>query len=302
MRSPAETGRHVARLGETAVTILESVYQHRLLSTAQLHALHTPSASPRWTRKLLGRLRETGLIAVTRAPGGLGLWYMTARGADAVELLGGRAEQRRKLLRAEQAAGPLQSHTLAVNDVGLAFVKAARAHEHECGPFAWRHEIAHPIGPAPGRRRPEQLIADAILTYQLAEPDGPPSYHYRFIELDRATIAVEHLADKLARYARLKTYVLPRATQPAWRSRYPVFPHLLLVLDGRLDRDALERRRRNVLALARAHPALREPARIGIAICLLADLTRRGPFAPIFLTLAEPRKRSDWLGSTLEDR
>ncbi len=80
-------------------------------------------------------------------------------------------------------------------------MRAARARGDECGPLAWRHEIAHPIGPAPGRRTPEQLIADALLTYQRNQPDGTTSFHYRFIELDRATMPVDDLAAKLARYA-----------------------------------------------------------------------------------------------------
>jgi hypothetical protein len=58
----------------------------------------------------------------------------------------GRVETRRKLLSPMDARGPLRAHTLAVNDVGIAFLKAARPRaEDECGPLAWRHEVAHPI-------------------------------------------------------------------------------------------------------------------------------------------------------------
>ena len=45
-------------LGPTAVAILESLNQHRLLSTRQVHALHTPQASRRWTQRQLARLRS----------------------------------------------------------------------------------------------------------------------------------------------------------------------------------------------------------------------------------------------------
>ncbi len=36
---------------------------------------------------------------------------------------------------------------------------------------SWRHEIAHPIGPAPGMRRGELLICDAAFAY-LAVKEG----------------------------------------------------------------------------------------------------------------------------------
>lgn len=300
----SDHGAAVARLGRSAVAILESLYQHRLLSTVQVHELHTPAASPQWTRRVLVSLRQAGLVDVTRAPHGLGLWYATERGADAVETIGGRAEQRRKIIRPEQAAGPLQAHTLGVNDVGLAFVKAARERRgHECGPFAWRHEIAHPLSERRGRRAPEQLIADAVLTYQLAEDaDSPPSYHYRFLELDRATIAVEDLAVKLTRYVRLYDFAPldqhdgDGDPEPLWRRRYPVFPGVLVVLGGDLNRDSLERRRANLLSLARSHDELLETPEVEVAVCLLPELIERGPFAPIFRTVAEPRTSSDWLG------
>lgn len=288
------------RLGDTGVEILESVYQHRLLSTNQIHDLHTPAASIQWTRRLLARLAALGLVVAARGEHGLNLWHVTERGAITVETIGNRAEPRRKLLRPEQAAGPLQTHTLAVNDVGIAFAQAARDRGDECGPFAWRHEILHPIGPPPGRRYNEQLIADALLTYQLTSPDGPSTFYYRFIELDRATIQVADLADKLARYARLHCYTPAtdpgRAAAPLWRSSYPVFPTVLVVLAGNRPRAALERRRSKVLALCADDDQLRTSPQVEIAACLLEDLTAHGPFAPVFHTLKDPGTAADWLG------
>jgi hypothetical protein len=35
---------------------------------------------------------------------------------------------------------------------------------------------------------------------------------------------------------------------------------------------------------------------VSIAICLLAELERRGPFAPLFLAPDEPDRPVDWLG------
>lgn len=288
----------VARLSLDAVAILESLYQHRLLSTRQIHSLHTPDAGPRFTQKLLARLRATGLADSLRLPGGLGVWFLTDAGRDAVEAVANRVETRRKPIPPAHAAGPLQMHTLEVNDVGIAFVRAARTRGDECGPLAWRHEIAHPLGPPPGRRRPEQLIADAVLHYQLNDSDGRTAFHYRFVELDRANRAADDLAVRLARYATLYHYSSPtdrgRSSEPLWSQTYPVFPTLLVALSGR-SRDALERRRRTVLALCREEPALESCPEVGLSICLLEDLVDRGPFEPIFHTITAPDHPRDWL-------
>ncbi len=294
----AGTPDDVPRLGHRAVAILESLYQHRLLSTRQIHALHTPHAGLRFAQRTLAQLRITGLAAKVRLPGGLGVWYLTELGVEAVEAIPNRVETRRKPIPRVHAAGSLQTHTLEVNDVGIAFVRAARAREDECGPFAWRHEIAHPLGPPPGRRRSEQLIADAVLNYQLNDSDGPTTFHYRFVELDRANRAADDLAARLARYAKL--YRHAEATEPGddtvplWAHSYPVFPTVLVALSGR-DREALERRRQMVLALCREEPALDDNPEVEISVCLLGDLVAEGPFAPIFRTAADPDQPHDWL-------
>lgn len=296
MTAGAGTAAGVPRLGDPAVGILESLYQHRLLATRQVHALHIPHAGLRFAQRILARLRAAGLAASVRLPGGMGVWYLTEQGVDAVETVPNRVETRRKPIPREHAVGPLQTHTLEVNDLGIAFVRAAHGRGDECGPTAWRHEIAHPLGPPPGRRRPEQLIADAVLNYQLVGHDRPTSFHYRFVELDRANRAVDDLASKLARYARLYRHSAPSgAGEPLWSHRYPVFPTVLVVLSGRPP-TALERRRRLLLALCRQEPALKDTPEVEISVCLLDDLRARGPFAAIFRTVVDPDHERDWLG------
>lgn len=293
-------GQRPAGAERVAAAILESLGQHRLLSTRQVRELHAPDASRQWTHRKLARLRAAGLAEGTRAPGGRLLWHLSERGADALEAIPSRAETRRKVIAPEQAAGPLQEHTLAVNEVGLAFVRAARERGDECGPFDWLHEVAHSLGPPPGRRMPEQLIADAVLTYQLAEGDGQTSIAYRFVELDRANRSAAELARRIGRYARLhrRTIQAEDSTgEPVvlWERLYPVFPTVLVVLAGRA-RDRLEDRRRTVLALCRQDPDLAESPEVEVSICLLDDLAERGPFASICRTLAEPDELADWLG------
>jgi hypothetical protein len=289
-----------SELGATSVTVLESLNQHRLLLTGQVHELHMPQTSRRWAQEQLALLGEMGLAASTPLRKRRLGWHLTERGADAVAAIPSRAERRRKVIAPEQAAGPLQAHTIAVNDAGLAFVRAARERGDECGPFDWLHEVAHSLGPPPGRRTPEQLIADAVLTYQLSEGDGSTSIVYRFIEVDRATRSAVDLARRIGRYARLyrRTVLGEGAAGESvalWSRFYPVFPTVLVVLAGR-PRDRLEDRRRTVLALCAQDPDLVETPEVEVSVCLLDDLVERGPFAPICRTLAAPGKPVNWLG------
>ena len=180
-------------LPAAAGEVLESLYEHRLLSSHQIHRMHTPGASIRWTREVLTGLRRRGLVDFLRAAdGGGSVYFLTAKGADAVELVPTRTRTRRKLITPAQAAGPLRAHTLAVNETGIAFMTSARERGDEFGTLAWRHEIAHPIG----ARRRELLIADALLTYLHYRPEGELIFHYRLLELDRATLPTDMLAGK----------------------------------------------------------------------------------------------------------
>lgn len=283
------------RLGSTPIAILESVYQHRLLSTRQVHDLHTPETGRRFAQRTLGGLEKAELLSRVHLPGGLSVWFLSEHGVETVEEIPNRVETRRKAISPEHAAGPLQAHTLAVNDVGIAFVRLARARGDEFGPFGWRHEIAHPLG-SPGRSQ-KRLIADAVLSYQLIEARAS-RLHYRFIELDRGNRPADDLARKIGRYGRLYRRPAtsgPRAAATHWRRRYPVFPNLLVVLSGR-SRSLLEQRRRTVLALCRADPDLAKSPEFHVYICLLPELTESGPATPIFRTVAEPDRPVDWLG------
>src|SRR5271168_805458 len=173
--------------------LLTSIYQHRLLTTAQVHSMHTPDSTSRWTRHVLAQLTTRGLTAFVRAGrGGPRHYYLTPTGAQAVELIPTRVETRRKLITPEQAAGPLRQHTLAVNDTGIAFMHAARQRSDDFGALAWRHEIAHQA-PTPGHARGELLISDALLTYLALGPNQQLTFHYRLLELDRATVPTDTL-------------------------------------------------------------------------------------------------------------
>jgi Replication-relaxation len=293
-------------LPPVAPVILASLYQHRLLSTKQLHALHTPGSEPRWTRRVLRLLAQRELVDRVQGPGTLSLWFLTEYGADTVETAGPRAEPRRRLTSPAQAEGPLRAHTLAVNQVGIAFVQAARDRGDECGPDSWRHEIAHPISAARGRRPAELLIADALLTYLQAEEDGALTLHQRWIELDRGTERpAEQLAGKITRYTRLRHYTPSGAAtgtpaQPLWRSYYRSWPHLLIVLADQ-TRERMHQRIQRTLLLHHSDPAKTNQGTIPVSFVTLEDLLQQGPFAAIFITAEHPGQPVDWLGQPPAD-
>jgi len=264
-------------LPAAAGDVLESLYEHRLLSTRQIHQMHTPTSGLRWTRTILAGLRRHELVNLVRVADGDGsVYFLTTRGAQVVELVTKRTPARRKLITPEHAAGALRAHTLAVNETGIAFMQAAREREdHEFGALAWEHEVAHPIG------KREWLIADALLTYQQYAPKGELLFRYRLLELDRASQPVEKLVKKLASYARLHNYAPAAQKTPAWRTRYEVFPDVICVLAGD-TKHALDRRMQTVFALCRENRQLQQTPEVGIAICLLSDLIAQGPFAAIW--------------------
>lgn len=285
-------------LPAVSVGVLESLFQHRLLSTRQVHALHTPRTSIRWTQRLLRTLGLRRLVASITHRGPARLWFLTPEGATAVQLLPTREEPRSRVPTAEQAAGPLRAHTLAVNDVGVAFVSAARARGDECGPLSWRHEIAHPIGKTPGQRGGEQLVADALLSY-LRRDAGAVTLEQRFLELDRGTMPVHGLVEKLARYARLHHHPDPEGGGPLWRRHYPSFPEVLVVFAGQ-PLETLTQRRQTTIALALQRPELQAARAVEVSFCLLEELRRDGPFAPIFLRLSNPQRWVNWLDPDVE--
>ncbi|HVY77117.1 MAG TPA: replication-relaxation family protein [Solirubrobacterales bacterium] len=224
MRFPEGTAEVIASLGE-----------HRTLSTAQVRAIHFPDRGVRRAQQVLAYLERAGLVAYAearRAP--RRLWFLTERGADYV-LDASEVERRPKVLAPEQAAGPLRAHTLAVNEVGISFLLAARERGDDFGPLSWRHEVAHPLNRGRGRAR-RSLIADAVLNYVRTD-ERHIVYEQRFVEVDRATLSVESLVAELARYGQLSS-ARGKGSEPIWRSHYPSFPPVICVLAGERDEEA----------------------------------------------------------------
>jgi hypothetical protein len=279
-----------------ALEILDSLVAHRVLSTPQVHAIHSRGAELRWAQKLLGRLRAAGLAGyVKSARGRRRLWFATEHGARLAREAG--AVEGEPSTGAEIAAGPLADHTLAVNEAAICFLAAATERGDDFGPLAWRHEVFHPISRGRGRRR-RSLVADAAFTY-LREVGEGIAIEQRFLEVDRATLSVDRLAAELARYAELYRAKEAKAAEPLWRARYPVFPPVHCVLAG-APRRALSRRRSTACVLLASDPLFLRTPEVAISICLLEDLRRDGPFAPVFRDVRDPGRPVDWLGSPAE--
>jgi len=266
--------------------VLLGCYQHRLLSTTQVCRLFFgPGYDRRAAQRVLAGLEAKGLVrrVLGPPPARHALWFATELGCASAEAAG--APERSYRMTPELAGGALQAHTLAVNEVGLAFVEAALARGDECSPFDWEHEVAHRIADRPtGGRGSDFLIADAVLQYTFRRPDGTGALLQRFVELDRGTMGLLRLGAKLRAYAQLERFRPRRGRGDAdadggWRSRYATFPKLLVVLTGQGE----VARRRTLLDLCVADPRL-HPGRatIDISVVEFESLLKEGPFAPIF--------------------
>jgi hypothetical protein len=279
-------------LPTATVEIVTSVAAHRTLTTAQLHTIHKPGRSRRWTQRVLQRIARAGLLAHVGMPDYPGwLWFVTETGAQLAQDAG--LDDPPKLLTPTQAAGQLHRHTLAVSDAAVCWLAAARERGDEFGPLSWRHEVSLPLTQGRGRRR-QRLVADAVLSYVLAADGGDLSLALRFVELDRATLSVDRLAAELARYADL--FDAEGNGEPAWRRLGPVFPPVHCILTG-APRPVLERRRLATLALLQNDPRLARAADdVTVSVCLLEDLQRQGPFAPVFELAYGGDGPVSWLG------
>jgi hypothetical protein len=292
--TPTDRG-HEEGLPSATIEIVASLAAHRALSREQVGQIHMPGRGARWCRRVLGRIAEAGLIDHARTAGGSPqrLWFATEAGARAAVEVGALPRMPRVFTPAE-VVGPLQAHTVAVNDAAIGFLVAARRGGDDFGPLAWRNEVAHPLGVGVRRRRSRSVIADALLTY-IRTAGGKVFVEHRFLELDRATLGVDAMAAELARYADLYRATGDDGEELLWRRWYPAFPSVVCVLAG-AGREVLTRRRDTALALLRAEPQLTRTPEVEIRVCLSEELAARGPSAPIFRSLRDPGHAVDWLG------
>lgn len=119
-------------------------------------------------------------------------------------------------------------------------------------------------------------------------------------------MTIARLAQKLHAYAAYHQFTPPPpsgrgprparriSSTPAWRSRYAVFPRLLLVLTGASD-ARLARRTADLRSLAAADPVLATSS-VRAGVTTLDQLRAKGPFAPVFTPVLGPAEQADaWL-------
>ncbi|MFI1177560.1 replication-relaxation family protein [Streptomyces melanogenes] len=300
-------------LGQIAQQAAQVLYQHRLVSTRQMHRLITPHHTrTEYLRRQLHTLRGAGLAeTVGRRVSGQTelLWWLTEKGAQSVEAVG-LLPPRPYRMSPEAALGPLQEHTLAAVETGLAFVDHARRLGHECGPLDWSPETAHYYRDEARPGEDLSLIPDAVLNYVHTDSRAKQRTLLTFfLEVDRTQMTIARLAQKLHAYAAYQTYIPQppasrRATAarrapgtPAWRSRYPVYPRLLLVLTG-ASANRLARRIADLRSLAASDPLLATTA-LRAGVTTLDQLREDGPFQPVFTPILGPAEPTDaWLRPT----
>lgn len=258
-----------ATVSESQAEILEAIERYRLLTSRQVRDICSPEVGQELVRRRLVALHRRGLLA--HVPNGRPhhrCWYLTPEGHAS-------SGSTRRPLTVQRAAGPLQAHDLAVNEVGIAFLRAARPRGHEVD---WRREVVHRLGSGQGRG--PSLFADALIEYRQAE-----GAYWRFLELDRGSELLAQVLDQIAAYARLWR----QCEGKLYAGR---FPRVLFVLTGR-PRPLLERRLERLAIMA---GRMLDPGELPLSLVLLEDLQRCGPFAPIFVAPGMP-ERVDWLGS-----
>ncbi|MEV8457580.1 replication-relaxation family protein [Streptomyces sp. NPDC052095] len=199
------------------------------------------------------------------------------------------------------AASQLQEHTLAVVGSGIAFTEWASRLGDECGALDWEPELAHRVREGDSRLGDDAfLVPDAVLRYTRTAGDRRQLLTF-FLEIDRSTMQVARLGQKLDTYARYASYVpqplgrrRPVSTREAWRERYPVFPSLLIILSGASE-HVLRRRTEDLRALASANPRVAEAGRLRVGVTTAELLDSYGPFAPIVMPVLGDAERTDVL-------
>lgn len=301
------------RAGDVTLSELEEMtlmllLQHRLLSSEQLHGLLCPTKSERWMQWTLQKLHAVGLAdrLLRRGRGYAGyVWFVTDAGRQAVDYA---VRERHYVITAQRAGSMKQRHTLACNDVGVAFVRAAQAAAHECGPLDWEHEVAHRIADGTGVRFGNLLTSDLRIRCLMHDPDHGDVAVTRLVELDRATMNVLDVHQKVRSYVRMLKYA-PGAGRPnvnatpAWKTQYQAFPKLLCVFTDKPER-VLERRQDALADLCRADPVIAPHLEhVGVFMTTLARLDQDGPFTTTFRTpLRDSDDRVDILGRAARAR
>jgi hypothetical protein len=294
---PAQSGLEETSLRRALVLLA----QHRVLTTAQVHIMLSPTTGRRRIARRLATLLEGGLVGRQGVPRGLEqMWFLTPQGARVVN---DWPEFRGRTVSAPAGgfdASLRAAHTHAVVRAHLAFLADAQRRRDEYGSLDWLPETAHRLPDSGGEDR---LVADALLYYTAT---APRRVQYRaFVEVDRATMSSERLARKLIAFARFFDYapqpvgrrgtVGDQAAGLAWQRFYPRFPRILFVLTG-AARPSLERRIDDLRAMVAGHPLVAGmSSEVPLGAAILEDIEMQRPTSAVWTPLAGAAEPRSWM-------
>ena len=269
-------------------------HQHRLLTPGQVHALHMPTASLRWTQHILASSRarvlaDCGGPTRTRAVVPHQPWRRDDPDQPA------RTPSPLAPYHARPGIRPPTRHTLAVNDTGIAFVKAARERTQTTAgpsPGATRSHTHSPTARGAGRSSPTRCSPTSR--------PPPTSRSHSTSGSSSSTAARSHPSSSPpsspATPSSATTHPPPlNAPQRAVVARlYRTFPAVLVVLADQTPAHA-RRRIQRVIALYRTDPTQSRYGTVPISFVTLAELTSRGPLRPSSSPPSTPKPT--WTGS-----
>ncbi|OLE20403.1 MAG: hypothetical protein AUG49_25360 [Catenulispora sp. 13_1_20CM_3_70_7] len=279
-------------------SVLAAIYTHRIVPTSQLRTWLDPNHEHndgRTMQKNLAALRTRGLIDVlSHRRRSERLWFATRAGAAAAEASHLVVPRTWRMTPDKLQKGVNPDHTVATNEAATILRAAALAAGHECGPLDWSNEVPHRWGKAGTNEGRRSVIADAVMrtTVTARSRDyGVPDERFervQFIEMDRGTMQLSRLVDKLRAYGHYR-----QNGQKHWLEVYGWdFPALLVVLDG-LEAPGLNQRRADLIAAVQRRRLLEtgkttEPW-MAAAVVTLAEL--RDGQEPVVITDPHPNRR-----------
>lgn len=229
-----------ASLSDRDLAILASVERYRFLSARHLQALHftdhasTESAS-RTCRRVLARLRGLRILGVLdRRIGGIragseGLVYYVDTAGDRIQRDSTQTRTRRRF---DEPSARFLDHTLAIADMAIAVMDAAKAHGAEVVKIDPEHHATRTY--QDGYGVPQVLRPD--LYVELAASVGDDEVSAFFIEVDLGHESLPTLVGKSLAY---EDY---RATGSEQR-QYGGFPQVIWAMHAYRETTVLRRRK-----------------------------------------------------------
>lgn len=243
--SSRQLDKIMTRLSDRDRAVLSSVERYKFLTTRHIEALHftghaSKTSAARTARRVLERLRHDRILAtLERRIGGIragseGLVYFVDAVGDRI-LRASSDDQLRR--RAYEPSARFLNHTLAIADLAVALVTAARASHREMAtlapePYSWRRYIA--ISGSPQILKPDLYV-------ELADRPDSDEVEAFFIEVDLGQESLPTVVGKCHQYELYRQTGLEQ-------QEFGSFPQVVWAMDA--PRPAAASQRREALGRA----------------------------------------------------